>query len=467
MKKNLIIFSLIVLAQFSVIVAYCQQIEGKWYGTLNIQSTQLRIAFNIQKTDTLYFGTIDSPDQGTFGISIGSVRYVNTALHIECPALNLEYNGILAGDKILGTFKQSGISLQLNLSKRVPEGLRRPQEPKEPFPYRSEELFFVNREDSIVLAGTLTIPNDGGIHNAVVLISGSGPQNRDSEIMGHKPFLVLSDYLSRNGIAVLRFDERGVGMSGGNYFTANSLDLARDVRWATEYLKSRGDIAKIGLIGHSEGGMIAPIVAAESDFIAFIVLMAAPGMKGCEIIMEQQELISRASGAPEADIEAYKNLNRKIFNLIEDKTNTLDSLKVKITRLMKEETKGELSASQIKQQINSLLSPWMIFFLRYDPIPVLTKVNCPVLAMIGKKDLQVSYKRNIDIIYQALTNETRSSNNIVTHSNKHVKTIIFEDLNHLFQSAVTGHPKEYSTIEETINPSVLSAIVEWIKEINR
>ncbi len=467
MKRSVLIFSLIAIFVIISNIAYSQQIEGKWYGTLNIRNTLLRVSFNIQKRDSVYTGTFDSPDQGAFGIAIGSAKYLNSVLHIEIPTINLEYNGMLAGDKIIGTLKQSGVSLQLNLTRRVPVGLGRPQEPKEPFPYKAEEVLIINREDSIVLAGTLTTPSEGKVHNAVILISGSGPQNRDEEIMGHKPFLVLSDFLSRNGIAVLRFDERGVGYSGGDYSKANTLDLARDVKWAVEYLRSRADISKIGLIGHSEGGIIAPIVANESNSVSFIILMAGTGLKGRDVIMDQQELISRASGASQEDIDAYKYLNKKIFDLIEDDSNSLDSLKIKITRIMKVETKGELTINQIKQQINSLLSPWMLFFLNYDPVPVLTKVKCPVLALNGKKDLQVSYKKNLDRIYKALTGETRPDNNIVTHGNTNVTSIVFEDLNHMFQKAESGHPREYSTIEETINPSVLSAILKWINDITQ
>lgn len=465
-KKRVKSFSLIVSILLFANIIYSQQIEGKWYGTLNIQNTQLRIAFNIQKADTLYTGTMDSPDQGVTGILMKSVRYLNSVLHIECPSLNMEYNGVHAGEKILGTFKQAGISLQLNLSRRVPEGMRRPQEPKEPFPYKCEEVLIINREDNIILSGTLTVPNGAKIHNAVILISGSGPQNRNGEIMGHKPFLVLSDFLTRNGIAVLRYDERGVGMSDGKFSDANTVDLARDVKWAVEYLKSRDDISKIGLIGHSEGGIIAPIVASESNSVSFIVLMAGTGLKGRDVIMDQQELISRVSGATDEDIEAYKSLNRKIFDLIENDNISEDSLKIKVAWILREETKGELNSTQIKQQINSLFSPWMKFFLKYDPVPVLKKVKIPVLAINGKKDLQVSYKKNLDNIYKALTGEERPDNNIVTHSNTNVTTIVIEDLNHLFQKANTGDPREYSTIEETINQSVLNEIAEWIKVIS-
>ncbi len=467
MKRSFLILSLILFTFLSGEAVYSQQIEGRWYGTLSVQNAKLRISFNIQKSDTLYKGTMDSPDQNISGIPIDFVSYSNSVLKIVNSTLNIEYNGIHAGDKILGTFRQSGLSLQLNLSRRIPEGLRRPQEPALPLPYISEEILFINKDDSIVLSGTLTKPDKPGVHDAVILINGSGPQNRDSEIMGHKPFLVLSDMLTKRGIAVLRYDERGVGMSGGDYSKSNTLDLARDVKWALEYLKSRTDIGKVGLIGHSEGGIIAPIVAANSDMVSFLVLLAAPGMKGRDIIMEQQELISLAGGASREDIEAYRSINTKIFDLIEKDGDNPDSLRLKISKILKENTRGELTNNQIKQQVNGLLTPWMLFFLNYDPIPVLSDIKCPVLALNGKKDLQVSYKSNLYHIHRALTGESRIDNNIVTHSNNHVKTVVFEDLNHLFQCSKSGHPNEYSTIEETINISVVETIIDWINEIRR
>lgn len=442
-----------------------QSVEGKWYGKLKIQNTELRVVFDIKRSDTLYIGTMDSPDQGATGIPMESVTFSNSILNIKHSSIMMEYNGVYMGDKIIGTFRQAGHPIPLNLSKRVPEGAGRPQEPKEPFPYISEELFIPNKRDSIVLSGTLTLPQKGKVHNAVILISGSGPQNRNEEIMGHKPFLVLSDFLTRNGIAVLRYDDRGVGASGGKFAPANTMDFTEDVRWVYKFLRDREDIGKIGIIGHSEGGIIAPIVASEYDDISFIILMAAPGMKGRDIIITQQAAIAQASGSSQEDIEAYQSLNNIIFDLIETHKGDMTSLRKIISETLLKESKGEIPESAIKQQLASLLTPWMIFYLNYDPVDALKKVNCPVLAINGNKDLQVISKTNLDIIYMALTGEKRPDNTVVTHSNNNVKSIEFEGLNHLFQTAPTGHPKEYSTIEETMNPSVLNSILEWINEI--
>jgi hypothetical protein len=445
--------------------SYAQSIEGKWYGKLKIQNSELRVVFDIKRSDSLYTGKMDSPDQGATGIPMESVTFTKSILNIKHSSILMEYNGVYMGDKIIGTFRQAGQTFQLNLSKRVPEGSARPQEPKEPFPYISEEVYIPNKRDSIVLAGTLTLPGDGKVHNAVILISGSGPQNRNEEIMGHKPFLLLSDFLTRNGIAVLRYDERGVGASGGKFALANTMDFAEDVKWAYKFLRTRGDIGKIGLIGHSEGGIIAPIVASENDDISFIVLMAAPGIKGRDVIIAQQAAIAQASGSSEEDIEAYQNLNNKIFDLIEIHKEDITSLKKIISQTLVKESNGEIPQSAINKELASLLTPWMIFFLSYDPVDTLKKIECPVLSINGNKDLQVISNTNLDAIYMALTGEKRPNNTVVTHSNKSVTSIEFEGLNHLFQTAPTGNPKEYSTIEETINPSVLKSILEWINEI--
>ena len=450
---------------FLIPATYAQSIEGKWYGKLNLQNSELRVVFDIKRSDSLYIATMDSPDQGATGIPMEAVTFSKSILNIKHSSIMMEYNGVYMGDKIIGTIRQAGQTIQLNLSKRVPEGAARPQEPKEPFPYISEEVFIPNKRDSIVLSGTLTLPQSGKIHNAVILISGSGPHNRNEEIMGHKPFLLLSDFLTRNGIAVLRYDKRGVAASGGKFALANTMDFAEDVRWAYSYLRTREDIGKIGLIGHSEGGIIAPIVASENDNISFIVLMAAPGIKGRDIIIVQQAAISQLSGSTQEDIEAYQSLNNKVFDLIELHKGDITSLRKIISQTLAKESKGEIPESAIKQQLASLLTPWMIFYLNYDPIDALKKVKCPVLSINGNKDLQVNSKTNLDTIYMALTGDKRPNNIIVTHSNNNVKSIEFEGLNHLFQTAPTGHPKEYSTIEETLNPSVLKSILEWINEI--
>ncbi|HUH45644.1 MAG TPA: alpha/beta hydrolase, partial [Arenibacter sp.] len=239
-----------------------QDISGAWNGVLKVQGIQLRLVFNIDKTANGYIATMDSPDQGTNGIPVTTTSFDNSLLKISIASAGIEYEGVLDQDHIInGNFRQAGQSFPLSLSKseKVEKSVR-PQEPIKPYPYYEEEIYFENREDAVKLSGTLTLPRKDGFFPAVILISGSGPQNRDEELMGHKPFLVLSDYLTKNGIAVLRYDDRGVGASTGDFKTATSLDFSKDAEAGVQYLKTRKEIdtKKIGLIGHSEGGLIAP-----------------------------------------------------------------------------------------------------------------------------------------------------------------------------------------------------------------
>ena len=275
----------------------------------------MRVVFNIVKTDKGYSSTMDSPDQGAKGIPVTFTNFENSVLKIEISNAKIEYTGTLDKENnFIGNFKQGGQSFPMNLSKEKVEKEKfvRPQEPTKPYPYYSEDVIFENKKDKITLAGTLTLPTKEGNYPVVVLITGSGPQNRDEELLGHKPFLVLADYLTKNGIAVLRFDDRGIGESQGDFKTATSLDFASDVESAVNYLQTRKEInkKKIGLIGHSEGGIIAPMVAAKSKDIDFIVLLAGTGIPGGELMLLQKELIERASGANEADIQKGQMTNK-------------------------------------------------------------------------------------------------------------------------------------------------------------
>jgi hypothetical protein len=447
------------------LASHAQGVEGSWRGVLKIQNVELRIVFNITQRDSVYTATMDSPDQGVRGIPVQTVTFTNNvALKIIHPPFMMEYNGVYMGDKIIGTFNQAGMSIPLNLTSTPDEGPKRPQEPKEPFPYKQEEVLIINKTDSIVLSGTYSYPNESKRHTAVVLISGSGPQDRNAEIMEHKYFLVLSDFLTRNGIAVLRFDERGIGKSGGKFLNATTVDFARDVKAAVEYLRGRSDVDKIGLIGHSEGGIIAPMVASECDNVSFIVLMAGPGISGREIILAQQELIALASGVPAEEVKRSVEINRSILNKVtSDKDPAI--IEAELYELIKNIAGKEAAESEIKRQIAQVTTPWMRYFLNHEPAEVLKKVKCPVLAINGTKDLQVPSKINLNAIFEALTGEKRDENNFVTRYNNIVTTIEFEGLNHLFQSCSTGLPSEYRNIEETINPVVLRTIFEWINEL--
>lgn len=439
-----------------------QDITGQWNGILNVQGMQLRVVFNIIKTGTGYSTTMDSPDQGAKGIPVTSTSFENLTLKLEVKSAGIEYEGILNKDNIIaGNFKQAGQSFPLNLSKEKVEKtkLLRSQEPVKPYPYYSEDITFVNNKAGITLAGTLTLPKKKGNFPAVVLITGSGPQNRDEELLGHKPFLVLSDYLTKNGIAVLRFDDRGVALSQGDFKTATTLDFATDVEAAVKYLLTRKEInkTKIGLIGHSEGGIIAPMVAAKLKNIRFIVLLAGTGIRGDKLLLLQEELIGRASGISETKLQKTKTINKGAFDIIIKSPNN-KTLKKDLTNYFKTDTASEkpagLNADEfINLQIQQLTNPWMIYFIKYNPAIALEKVKCPVLAINGANDLQVPAKINLEAIKKALTKG----------GNKNVTIEELPNLNHLFQECKTGLPNEYATIDQTFSPTALANIIKWIQ----
>jgi uncharacterized protein len=460
MKKFSVLFVLVM----AVLVNHAQDVTGEWNGALSVQGIKLRLVFHISKTDAGYAATMDSPDQGATGIPVTRVNFENPNLAIVMENLKLEYSGVLTGNSIKGTLKQAGMSFPLDLSREKIEKkvVIHPQEPKEPFPYYPEEVTFINKKDQITLAGTLTLPAKEGKFPAVVLITGSGPQNRDEELLGHKPFLVLSDYLTRNGIAVLRFDDRGTFGSMGNFKTATSDDFATDVESAVSYLLSRKEInkKKIGLLGHSEGGIIAPIVAGRMKEVRFIVLMAGTAIRGDQLLLIQQDLIARASGMKEEEIKQSSAFNKGAFDLIvqsgsnEDLTGALtDYMKKAMQNTPASEKPSGMSDDDfIKMALAQLNNPWMLHFIRYNPAPALEKVKCPVLALNGEKDLQVPPKVNLEGIRQSLEKGR----------NKKVTIVEFPGLNHLFQECKTGLPAEYAEIEQTISPVVLEKISGWI-----
>lgn len=461
--KTRIIF--LVLLLFSI-NTFAQQITGDWYGALKVQAAmQLRIVFHISQNGDKYSATLDSPDQGAKGIPVSSTLFVNSKLDISMPNLMAEYNGELQGDSIVGTFKQRGMSFPLHLTRHAVEkqAIKRPQEPTPPFPYYSEEVTFPNPSAGITLAGTLTLPKKEGKFPVVVLITGSGSQNRDEEVFGHKPFLVIADYLTQNGIGVLRYDDRGFGKSTGDFQKALTTDFASDVESAVSYLKTRRDVdqKKVGLIGHSEGGNIAPIVASKSKDICFIVMLAGTGLRGDRLLVLQQELIGRASGAPEQELAVWKEAGEKGMDIM-DHTTDQKALKQKLAQLltetylkqMKDTSQADIKA-QISMQVEQMTTPWMRYFLKYDPLPALSKVKCPVLVLNGEKDLQVPAKENIPLIEKALKQG----------GNKQVVIKVFPNLNHMFQECKTGVPAEYGSIEQTIAPVVLETTTNWIKQI--
>jgi pimeloyl-ACP methyl ester carboxylesterase len=458
MRIQLIVFTIGILIANML---FGQDITGQWNGILKVQGTQLRLVFNISKTETGFSSTMDSPDQGAKGIPVTSTSFENQTLKLTVANLGVEYQGTLDKDNVIaGNFKQRGMSFPLSLSKEMveKEKLVRPQEPKKPYSYYEEEVNFENAKAGIQLAGTLTLPSKEGRFPAVVLITGSGPQNRDEELMGHKPFLVLSDFLTKNGIAVLRFDDRGIAASKGDFKTATSLDFASDVEAGVAFLKTRKEInkKKIGLIGHSEGGIIAPMVANSSKDVAFIVLLAGTGIPGDQLLLLQQELIGKASGLSDAGLKTAKTINKGAFEIVIKSTST-EQLKADltnyITQVLKDNPESGMSQDLVKTQVDQIASPWMQYFIKYNPAIALEKVKCPVLALNGEKDLQVPPKENLEAIKGALAKG----------GNKKVTAIELPGLNHLFQECKTGLPAEYATIEQTFSPTALTEILKWIQ----
>ena len=450
-------------------LGYSQSVLGDWNGILNIQGTQLRIVFHISETGGTYTATLDSPDQKAFGIPAGETTFAENNLEIKLPNLAAQYKGKYdaAAQVVDGTFSQGGATFSLKLTREEQEKqeLKRPQNPVAPFPYAQEDVTYDNpAAQGVTLAGTLTLPKGDGPFPAVILISGSGPQNRDEELLGHKPFLVIADHFTRNGIAVLRFDDRGVGQSTGDFATATSADFATDVQAGVEYLKTRKEInaRKIGLAGHSEGGLIAPMVAAKSADVAFIVLMAGPGVSGDKVIRLQSRLISKAEGKSEQEIKADDNFLKKAFKELK-KTKNIEATRLKLKNTMMKEMEKLPAADKEKlgnldqvatSQVNSITSPWFRYFLFYDPATSLEKVKCPVMAINGGKDLQVDPNQNLPAISSALK---KGGNTRFV-----VKEI--PGLNHLFQHTDTGKPSEYAEIEETIAPEALNYMTGWILE---
>lgn len=459
MKKFTTLFFLLVST-----LVFAQDITGIWYGLFSYPGGKMRLTLHITKTTTGYAATFDSPDEKAAGLPIPSIAFENNILAFAAPAANLDYKGTLDNNAIKGNLLVNNTQMPLDFGReeiKAPK-LLRPQEPEKPYPYVTEDVTFKNEKAGITLAGTLTLPKKEGNFPAVILITGSGAQNRDEEIMGHKPFLVLADFLTKNGIAVLRYDDRGVAKSTGDFETATTQDFATDTDAAFQYLKTRKEINKnkIGLAGHSEGGAIAPIVAAKNPDVAFIVLMAGPAISGDELMMLQNYMLGKADGMPEEELTKLGGINRKVYDIIKQESNT-EVMQTKMHTLLTTELKPLFVSKGIPQsnidqyinmQISGLISPWYVNFMKYDPAPALEKVKCPILAINGDKDLQVAAMANLNAI-KRITEKS---------GNKKVTTKQLPGLNHLFQESEKGLPSEYGTIEQTISPVALNEISGWI-----
>src|SRR5215510_4233549 len=443
--------------------AASQNLEGTWEGALDVGAMKLRLALKVTKAaDGAFVAKLDSLDQGANDMQVDDISLKDGAVHFKMKRLQVVFDGTLnkENSEIAGQFKQGEATYPLTL-KRVakPTTLNRPQEPKPPFPYDEEEVSYENKRDGVKLAGTLTLPRGKASSPAVILITGSGPQNRNEELLGHKPFLVLADHLTRLGVAVLRVDDRGVGGSTGNVSNSTSENFASDVLAGIEFLKGRKviDVKRIGLIGHSEGGLIAPLVASQSNDVAFIVLLAGPGLPGEDILLAQGALILKASGAgPEALAKQRATQEMMFAVLKQEKDNATAEKKMRDEFDKQMAGFSEDEKAQAKQtleaQIKIVLSPWFRYFLTYDPRPTLAKVKCPVLALNGENDLQVPVTENLREIEATLK----------AAGNKDVTVMRLPKLNHLFQTSETGLPGEYVKIEETFAPVALKTIGDWV-----
>ena len=458
-------------------VILCQSMKknhienSNWVSNVDWFKFVLRITGDEEGTTRCFF---DLPVEEAWNIPVDMYLSEDSVLEFDIYNIRCKYEGIITEnrDTIYGNFiSPNGDKIPIDLIKTENPPVRtskRPQEPVKPYPYRSEEVAFFNRIDSITLQGTLTMPESPGPFRAVILISGSGPNDRDELIWGHRVFLVLADYLTRQGIAVLRYDDRGVGRSGGNYDEATFEDFSADAMAAFEYLNKRPEIDKdhIGFLGHSEGGAIAPLAASTSDEVSFIVLMAAPGYNA--IVAKENGLVSqweynyRNKGASEEAISFKCNLLSEIFTIAREVTD-VNTAKNKISELIKksetslleltEEDRKKIEMESVESyNIDWIFSTGFMNILRYNPQATLSYVSCPVLAINGTKDFQMPCD-NLAGIEQALKS---GGNNDCT-------VIKIEGLNHLFQSAKTGQESEYSKIEETIAPQALALISDWIK----
>jgi len=446
--------------------------EEVWEGKLAINAgIQLRMVLHVAKDEAgKLTATFDSPDQGAKGLKVDSVALDEARLVFEMKRIQGRFEGTLNPEKTeaKGAWTQAGLALPLTLKKgEKASEVRRPQTPKAPFPYKTEEVSYRNEAGGVTLAGTLTLPSGPGPFPALVLISGSGAQDRDESLFGHKPFLVLADALTRRGIGVLRVDDRGVGGSTGQALNSTSEDFAGDVLAGVAYLKGRPEIdrAKIGLIGHSEGGLIAPMVATRSPDVAWIVLMAGTGLPGDEIVRLQARLIGQALGLDAKTAARELEIQKQVLEIARSETDEKEA-EEKIRAAIAVRTAGMTEAERanagdlnalIAAQLKLIRSPWFRFFLSYDPRPMLGKVRCPVLALVGENDLQVPPGENLAEIAAALK----------AGGNTRVMAKELPGLNHLFQTSKTGVPSEYAQIEETIAPSALTLIGDWILEQTR
>ncbi|MBL7733382.1 MAG: alpha/beta fold hydrolase [Chitinophagaceae bacterium] len=441
---------------------------GSWEGKLNV-GMELRVVFHIKEEKGVFSSTVDSPDQDAFGIGTDATTVSGNDIKIEMGDLKAVFEGKMVNDSTIeGEFTQ-GVALPLTLTRttKVQKAPLRPQLPVPPFPYKSEDVTYTNTDKTITFGATITIPEGKGPFPAVLLITGSGPQDRDESLMGHKPFAVLADHLTRKGFVVLRTDDRGTNKSTGDFNKATSADFAEDAEAGVNYLISRTetDPKKVGLIGHSEGGMIAPMVAAKRKDIGFIVLMAGPGVPVIELMAEQNAAILRSGGvdtdAANGIKDAFKTLAQHIISAPTKEEALAGSVKItedwaarQSPQMLKDlelET-PEKRKVYVTQMVISFQTPWFQYFMKFNPEIYLEKLSCKILAINGSEDVQVISSQNLPGIEKSLK-KSKSKNYEIKE---------LAGLNHLFQRCNTCTVEEYSKLEETMAPEALDTISNWL-----
>ncbi len=436
------------------------KVEGTWQGAIETGNMRMRLQLHLSHDEKGQLtAAVDSLDQGIQGIPASHVTEQAGQVKFELPAFGAEYNGALNATKneIAGHWNQNGNleTLDFRRSDKILE-LRRPQNPAKPYPYNEEEVSFAAGDGKLTLAATLTLPQGAGPFPAALLVGGSGPNDRDETIAGHKPFLVLADFLTKRGIAVLRYDKRGIAKSTGNYADATIENFTQDAQAALGYLKSRKevDVKRLGIIGHSEGGILGALVATRSNDLNWMVLLAPPATTGERTLLRQSELIARAGGLAEEQITRSLEFDRKAYRAVREEKDAA-ALERRLRTLVEQSGLGAaMPPAALQAQIRMMSSPWFREFLDYDPAPALEKLKCPVLALSGDRDLQVDSTENVPLLRKAYESS----------GNKDFMVVEIEGVNHLFQKAQSGSPALYGAIEETIAPEILTAVGNWVSK---
>jgi len=464
MVKKLIILGLTVLCAFLAAAAQESSLVGYWRGAIQAGGRTFTFVFTFSMdTQKGIQGLLDLPEQSEQNIPVDEIKITGNRVYLDMKKVQRKFEGEISADKkkIVGVYiRSNGTRLPLTLERTDSAfSLKRPQMPQPPYPYKEDPVVIVNKDDQTKLAGALTIPDGAGPFPAVILISGSGAQDRDETISSHKPFLVLADFLARRGAAALRCDDRGTGESGGEHLAATTAVRAADVGWMIEYLLTRKEIdrKRIFLLGHSEGTVMASMAASRNPLTAGIILLGAPGLSIEENLYLQNTLLRKAEGASDGAIAQANVLQRKIFSVVKEVTDD-EEARTKLREIYSSNMYERLTASQknsIDERIATVLTPYFRDIIKCEPSIPLSKVSCPVLAIIGEKDLQCPPKENIPALEKALR----------AGGNQNFRVIEMEGLNHLLQSSTSGSMSEYASIEETISPRALAAISDWLLSI--